>query len=244
MNLRCVLAVLVILTGFSNASLAADLEKIPRKLVKEPAYRTSPKYCLLVFGPEGKTRIWLVVDGNILYVDRNGNGDLTEKDERVEGQPIYYRRPGEAPRPVGITFTVEMAAKWQGKDARLMVVRSDEIDDDDVVNVFSGNECLANTAPGANGVLKFSDRPQDASIIHFDGPLKMALRVDHALSRKKEPQTFQMMIGTPGLGKGSFAALNVEVVPKDVNPVADFEFPNKVPGGNRIRVKFVLSQRC
>jgi WD40 repeat protein len=36
-----------------------------------------------VFGPEAKTRIWLVLDGKTLYVDRNGNGDLTEDGEKV-----------------------------------------------------------------------------------------------------------------------------------------------------------------
>lgn len=61
------------------ASLATDLAKIDRTIAKEPAYRTkTPKYGLLVFGPEGKDRVWLVHDGDVLYVDRNGNGDLTE----------------------------------------------------------------------------------------------------------------------------------------------------------------------
>src|SRR5262249_8147594 len=60
----------------------ADLTKIERTIAKEPAYKSKPKYCLLVFGPEAKTRVWLVLDGDTLYVDRNGNGDLTETGER------------------------------------------------------------------------------------------------------------------------------------------------------------------
>src|SRR6516162_9673546 len=63
---------------------AADLAKIERKIAKEPAYQTkTPKYCLLVFGLAAKTRVWLVQDGDTLYVDRNGNGDLTEDGKRV-----------------------------------------------------------------------------------------------------------------------------------------------------------------
>ena len=61
---------------------AVDLIKIDRTIAKEPVYQSKPKYCLLVFGPEAKTRVWLVRDGDLLYVDRNGNGDLTEKGER------------------------------------------------------------------------------------------------------------------------------------------------------------------
>lgn len=63
---------------------AADLTKIDRTVAKEPAYKTHPKYCLLVFGPEPKNRFWLVQDGDTLYVDRNGNGDLTAPDKRAQ----------------------------------------------------------------------------------------------------------------------------------------------------------------
>ncbi len=70
----------------SGASAAVDLTKIERKLVKEPAYRSKPRYCLLVLGPEAKTRVWLVQDGDTLYVDRNGNGDLTEANEKVTAE--------------------------------------------------------------------------------------------------------------------------------------------------------------
>src|ERR1700730_3033080 len=62
---------------------AADLTQIDRKIAKEPAYKSKPKYSLLAFGPEAQTRIWLVLDGDTLYVDRNGTGDLTEEEEKV-----------------------------------------------------------------------------------------------------------------------------------------------------------------
>ena len=62
----------------------AEPPTIDRSIRKEPAYQTkSPQYALLVFGPEGKDRVWLVRDGATLYVDRNGNGDLTEAGEKV-----------------------------------------------------------------------------------------------------------------------------------------------------------------
>ena len=37
-------------------AFAADLSKVDRILTKEPAYRSKPRYCVLVFGPEAKTR--------------------------------------------------------------------------------------------------------------------------------------------------------------------------------------------
>src|SRR5262249_33364712 len=68
------LAAAAILSGASFAD-AADLTKVDRSIAKEPTYQTTtPRYCLLVFGPEAKSRVWLVQDGDVLYVDRNGNG--------------------------------------------------------------------------------------------------------------------------------------------------------------------------
>jgi hypothetical protein len=69
----------------AHLSSGADLTNVDRTIAKEPTYHTSsPRYCMLVFGPEAKTRAWLVLDGDILYLDRNGNGDLTEDGERLK----------------------------------------------------------------------------------------------------------------------------------------------------------------
>jgi hypothetical protein len=94
--------ILLIAVGLLLASpaSAADLAMVDRALAKEPAYQTkTPTYCLLVFGTEAKTRVWLVVDGGTLYVDKNANGDLTEAGEAVPlsrpeqtGLPQYTQR--------------------------------------------------------------------------------------------------------------------------------------------------------
>src|SRR5256885_1623280 len=86
--------ILLLLVLLAAPLTAVDLTKIDRAIAKEPVYKSkSPRYCLLVFGPEAQTRIWLVLDGDALYVDRNGNGDLTEEAERVA--PKDERRRGE-----------------------------------------------------------------------------------------------------------------------------------------------------
>src|SRR5262249_25537794 len=79
-----VLRLLLVLLFLAVPATAADLSKIDRTIAKEPKYQSKPKYCLLVFGPEAKTNVWLVLDGDVLYVDRNGNGDLTEEGEHVK----------------------------------------------------------------------------------------------------------------------------------------------------------------
>jgi RNA polymerase sigma factor (sigma-70 family) len=60
-----------------------DLAQIDRTIAREPTYQSTPQYGLLVFGPQAATRVWLVVDGDTLYIDRKGNGDLTDPENRV-----------------------------------------------------------------------------------------------------------------------------------------------------------------
>jgi hypothetical protein len=78
-----VLSALLALAVSAPPLPAADLTTINRTIKKQPAYKTKPSYCLLVFGPEAKTRAWVVLDGDLLYIDLNGNGDLTEEGKRV-----------------------------------------------------------------------------------------------------------------------------------------------------------------
>src|SRR5262245_52302093 len=56
--------------------------KVDRTLSKEPAYKNAPQYALLLFGKEAKLRVWVVLDGETLYLDRNADGDLTAKEAR------------------------------------------------------------------------------------------------------------------------------------------------------------------
>jgi len=81
---RSHLAWALLASVFGNAAAqTADLARVDRSIRREPTYRSTPRYCLLVFGPKAEHRVWLVLDGDSLYVDRNGNGDLTEAGERV-----------------------------------------------------------------------------------------------------------------------------------------------------------------
>ena len=68
--------ILIVAAGWmTGAASALTPTVVDRTIAKEPVYQTkSPKYLLLVFGSERKDRAWLVLDGDTLYVDRNGNG--------------------------------------------------------------------------------------------------------------------------------------------------------------------------
>jgi hypothetical protein len=94
------------------------------------------------------------------------------------------------------------------------------------------------------GLLQFAARPQDAPIIHFRGPLQMGLHPLQKLVRGGEAE-LRAGLGTPGLGKGTFAMLVYEgLVPETVHPVAVIEFPPAGPGKAPAKTIVTLTRRC
>jgi hypothetical protein len=192
--------------GFGAApAWSADLSKIERTIIKEPAYQGKPKYCLLVFGPEVKFRVWLVLDGIVLYVDRNGNGDLTAPGKRV---PAHYKRnsdtfgfqPGEIVTPDGTKYDLgQLRKKEAGCD----------------MSISFADGRLQRAGFDGPGSLQFAERPEDAPIIHFLGPMTLQRFQPQKGSvsphLKPEPlvrgeqNNLAFSLGTPGLGSGTFA---------------------------------------
>src|ERR1043165_1714369 len=84
--IRATAAVILVLVGASFAA-ANELKHVDRTIAKEPAYKGKPKYGLLVFDRDGKERAWFVHDGDTLYVDRKGNGDLTDPKNKIASTP-------------------------------------------------------------------------------------------------------------------------------------------------------------
>jgi hypothetical protein len=260
---------------------AADLAKVDRALKKEPAYRGKPGYCLLVFGPETKEPAWLVLDlvsepsdakgeKDALYVDRDGTGDLTRPGSRV---PVTMRsgmsfdRFSRREHPwFSPSFAAGAVLGRQG-DVRYTDLRVE------VPAMYVGRyrPCLLSvkvdgrlqTAGGP--LLRLGDRPQDAPVIQFGGPLTMRLKKETALlyvpgnsdGGEPDPPYYEeealvrgrtmnlyAQVGTPGRGRGTFATLSAGDVPAGAHPVAEVEFPAAGPGAKPLRTKVVLKERC
>ena len=245
---------------------AADLVKIERTIAKEPAYQTkAPKYCLLVFGLQAKTRVWLVQDGDTLYVDRNGNGDLTEDGKRVQVKQLNdsYRsfEVGDLtldglthmglsvtqmkPTPEGVGNEQEWERlKKSGPEPWMWWVRiTAERGADDprdlprkVGYVINGD---------GTGMLLFADKPQEAPIIHLNGPFTLALQDRKQRLIAGDKTMLQIGVGPQGLGPGTFAfVLYPNTIPNDAYPEAAITFPAKAPGQEPIKRKYTLKQRC
>jgi hypothetical protein len=247
---------------------------------KEPKYESQRLgYLLLVFGPKAESRCWVVYEmgdraaadgettrmGDRLYVDRNGNGDLTDPGECVQAtvrtvETIVSFSPGIMKQYLP-TFDVgtitELATKLEHSDVR-----------------FDVNYAMGLTRPGLSMKLagsfpmfpgefdlSFAPTAAEAPVIHLRGPLTLrpAWSDSAVLSftsdgelQPREPQVLTageesdlfVNIGSFGLGRGSFASLSTEAVPGEAHPVAEIEFSNRQPGNSPIRRTYVLSHRC
>jgi hypothetical protein len=222
-------------------AFGGDLAKIDRTIAKEPKYQSKPKYCLLVFGPEAKTRVWLVLDpdARLLYVDRNGNGDLREKGERVEPYEknidIRSYRAGDIAGTDGKPKYTNLSVVHLGTEKGAEGLAFEE--------GFSISVEVKGKAQYAQ-VKSFGDKPQNAPVVHFDGPLTFALfeANGQVFARGKEASALTVLIGTSGADRGTFASIACSAVPADVHPVAEIEFPGK--GGKPIKAKVILDRRC
>src|SRR5262249_45646041 len=148
---------------------------------RQPAYTAKPHYCLLLFGPEQKTRVWLVAAGEAFYADTNGNGDLTQPEKRVFSMGNYRSlvyldsctklmcfpiRQRVRVYNIGDVFEsatrtwYHLTVRWLGKleSAAFQI----EVD-------------IRGQFRQLGELSHFGDDPKDAPVLHFSGPLTLGL---------------------------------------------------------------------
>jgi len=267
MILRAALVAAFAVSGFTRA---ADLASVDRTIRKEPAYESkSPRYALLVFGREARDRVWLVHDGDTLYVDRNGDGDLTDAGDKVTAKrrnPVggYEFTAGElrigGRAHKGLTVQTVLLSKASesfekppnaktalaGDPTAHIYLVTVELDVPGMKGMGTGGRImrLAGFVDGA-GALFFGDKTATAPVIHFDGPLQVTFHAEKPKLMLERDNDVMLAVGTPGVGPGTFAMLAYEeTIPPQAVPHLEIEFPPQKPGTPPVRKLFELRQRC
>jgi hypothetical protein len=211
---RLLPAALLVVAGLSPAG-AADLAKIDRDLKGEPKYATpAPKYCLLAFGPEAKTLVWLVLDGDALHVRASFGAK----------EPPAWREFKRA------KYGVAIGDVWgEGGEVRYEQLRYFPGNEDRTLSVrIDGG--MQTAGHDIRGELAFAASAKKAPVVHFGGPLTLDLFYDQLPLRSGHVIDMTAVVGTKGLGPGTFAAINVRAYPKGAWPTAVIEYPARDGG--------------
>ena len=256
----------------ATGSLCAQAPNVDRRIGKQPVYKTASKYGLLAFGPEDKDRVWLVRDGDTLYVDRNGNGDLTEPGERF----VAANRSGHDPAEEGYMFEVGdltvggrthkglivafMPLKNFPAMAELREVKAALAKDPKATAVILMLDAQVPGVKGAGidgrvtftagpldpgGLLRFAASPSDAPVIRVGGPMQIGFYLEKPTLRVGRSTDVNLVVGFPGIGPGTFAAMAYEnTIPESAKPIMDISYQPGKPGETPFRELFEIKNRC
>jgi hypothetical protein len=233
--------------GVANAAEVPDLSKIDRRIVKEPAYKAKqPLYGLYVFGPEAKTHVWAIFDKSkpnapdydVLYFDRNADGDLTASDERIAGKVetggVNFDI-GSFTDPLTKQKHTEVSITRQGGGAPMVMLRMKWCDK---VMIRGGY------APDVGPYTQFAATPAKAPVLWpgADGPLSFQFWQLKPLNLGQSDD-IRVFLGHQGwCGRNTFCAVPDSFLPKEVSVGATLLYRDKE--GKERRAQSELRERC
>lgn len=220
----------------------------PKRIAKEPAYSSAVQYfALFVLGPEEDLRVWMVADGDHLYVDSNGNGDLTEKGERFEAFhesqddyiPLRRRwkvgKLAASGQYAGLDVSLNFAnSKW-----RPAPTASNAAEMTQFIEAYSRLPCpnFANVRLVAGGrtwlcTAAWATTKAAAPVFRMDTKSYelgvIEILVPHVLSRRPDLERLSVGIGASGWGgtqPGCFSWVEPEAFGKFARVDVEIEFP-------------------
>lgn len=221
------LTIVCLVSTHARAAQPPDLAKIERQIAKQPSYTAAePLYGLFVFGPEARTRVWAVLDKSkadndqydVLYFDRDADGDLTEEGEHIVGD-IEQRE--HAAR-----FTIGDFSDPNSQDTHtsLSLTRRPSSDGSVMLRLnWQGREPIAGGfAEEAGPYTQFAKSAAEAPILWFDASGQFSFyrwiwAKDLTIGDATDLRVF---LGHEGLGKNTFCAVSQDFLPKKVAVLA------------------------
>ena len=221
----------------------------------EPTFSgPGPFFCRIAIGPNREKLIMTAADvqDQVVYVDLNSNGSLSDEGERFEAESSSkYENT--------TYFSITIPEIAQGDDIHTdfkikygyTVNPNDDSDpvEENVKAVFSmklwGWDAATTDADLVTlnlpcGNLAANETP----LVHFNGPLTMGNYRKVVEMPRGEEVKFYSLAGTAGESGGTLAAVSNTSIADDAHPKAEFEFPHRDAGKPAIKVKTYLTTRC
>jgi hypothetical protein len=239
--LFAVIATVACAMNFTDEARGATnlVNQFARTLVKEPVYRSTPKYSLITLGNDGDVKVWMVEDGKRLFVDKNANGDLTDDGPPIE--PSDVRNP-DANR-WDFNYRLDAITPANGsRSTNFVLTRWNYNDKEDSYGLSLSVNGEMPMYAGWFGTFWSTNR-ETAPVIHFGGPFtpKLLRRKEFTLGEKG--QRLSLCFINRGSGPGAESRLSIEALPKFVVPELKIEWPTAGDGAP-LRTSHPLIQRC
>jgi hypothetical protein len=223
-----------------------QLNKIERSIAKEPAYVAErPLYGVYVFGPQGQTRVWAVLDKSrpgaadydILYFDRNADGDLTAADERIEGKVTGQ----------DVTFDIgSFTDPATGQKHTGLSIRRRSSDSGGVMLTMNWCDKVlirGGYAPASGPYTQFAATREEAPVLWPGAELPLGFQFWElkplVIGQASDVEVF---LGHQGLGKNTFCALPDSFLPKEVPVLVTLVYIDQQ--GKERRAQSELRERC
>lgn len=219
-HLGTVISVAIVVTSGLAFAGEVDLSKVDRSIRREPVWTSGkPRYCLFVVSAE--KRVWFVVDGDDLYMDINGNGDLTDP-----GEKLPRSEPSDEQRREALNSSRWRIPDINGTDGEPLITNITITPDTNSRAAADGGKFVHFNIPVYGRVQTrptFADIPADAPILHPTGPhrLSLSVRRSYLPANRDVSNTFHVdgHKCVEGLGPGTRFALET------VNLNCRIEFP-------------------
>ncbi len=223
----------------STTPKRGDLPQLFDSIAKEPTYRSQPKYCLLTFHQALGDFVWMVEDGDRLFVDRNGNMDLTDDGDPLEptdlqdvggGRRDFCYKLDALSLPDGSRHTHFELRRWnygEEKDSYGLSLRVG-----DKMPMYAG--WFGSFWSGSHTT---------APVIRFAGPFKPVLLRRDFFEIGESNRRLSLGLFQPGSTKGAESRLSIEALPDTVVPVLTIHWPSAT-SKNPLITTHRLTQRC
>ena len=214
-----------------------DFAAINRTIDKLPAVSADARYGLFLFGINGEKRMFAVLDRSdakgaydILWLDLNANGDLTEKGERLEANKAGFALPEFTDPGTGARHK-QFSLSWSPDSVRFSILwRGEKV-------------TMGGYGPEHRTYAQFASTPAEAPVYvpGWDRPFEF----EHWMSgvfKRGESTDFKVFVGNRGDRTGTFSTVNDRFLPKGADPEATLICTDM--NGKERRIRWTLSRRC
>jgi hypothetical protein len=203
----------------------------------------------------------MVMDDDVLYVDRNGNGDLTEEGERIElltrqtlddtgnhlrevrffdcGNLVANneRQTKTRIQLVQSVFNRQFSPQTQRQRAIQQRLKTNPhlVSVSLSVDITDGHRQQADVL--------FASTPESAPDVRIGGDFTLKLSDDPQFVANGEECDLLVAVGSRGIDSDTFATLENDNLPEELHPVAQIEFRSRLNGAP-IVIRAPLDEHC